>query len=251
MANITHSWIYPQLIAHRGAGKHAPENTLAAIRFGASNGFSMMEFDVKLSQDGVAILLHDDDLARTSNHHGPASDYTLAQLSHWDFGSWHSSAYAGEPIATLQSIAYYTIANQIHSNIEIKPSPGDETRTGERIAKLAEQLWQAAALPPLLSSFSEASLDAARHAAPHIPRALLLEAELPADWQERLERLACSGLNMNTDYLTAEQAKAIKQAGYTLCVWTVNDAKRVRELFDWGCDAIITDRVTTIRPDSI
>lgn len=250
MANFTHNWNYPQLIAHRGAGKLAPENTLSAIRLGAANGFSMMEFDVKLSQDGVPILLHDDDVDRTSNHQGPASDYTYAQLAELDFGAWHSSAYAGEPIASLYSIAHYTIANQIHSNIEIKPSAGREAETGQRIALLAQQLWQAAALPPLLSSFSESSLAAAKQAAPDMPRALLIEAELPSNWQDKLEELGCIGLNVNTRYLTQAQARAIKLAGYTLCVWTVNEAERVRELLDWGCDAIITDRITTIRPDS-
>lgn len=250
MGNITHNWNYPQLIAHRGAGKLAPENTLAAIRLGAANGFNMMEFDVKLSQDGIPILLHDDDLDRTSNQQGPVTQYTYAQLAAFDFGAWHSSAYAGEPIASLYSIAHYTIANQIHSNIEIKPSTGLEAETGHRIAELAQELWQAAALPPLLSSFSEVSLAAAQQAAPDIPRALLIEAELPANWQEKLEALGCIGLNMNTQYLTQSQAQAIKLAGYTLCVWTVNEAERVRELLEWGCDAIITDRITTIRPDS-
>src|SRR3546814_8170638 len=60
MPNTAHAWPYPEFIAHRGAGRYAPENTLAAMRLGAQHGFRMMEYDVKLSRDGVPILLHDD-----------------------------------------------------------------------------------------------------------------------------------------------------------------------------------------------
>src|SRR3546814_3373482 len=73
-------WPYPALIAHRGAGRQAPENTLAAMRMGAAHGFMMMEYDVKLSRDGIALLLHDDTLDRTSNATGNAADKSWAEL---------------------------------------------------------------------------------------------------------------------------------------------------------------------------
>src|SRR5699024_280163 len=59
-------WAYPRMIAHRGAGLHAPENTLAAMRYGAHHGYQMFEYDVKLSRDDVPVLVHDDTLDRTS-----------------------------------------------------------------------------------------------------------------------------------------------------------------------------------------
>ncbi|ATH99845.1 glycerophosphodiester phosphodiesterase [Alcaligenes faecalis] len=248
---MNHHWPYPALIAHRGAGKIAPENTLAAMRVGAQNGFRMMEYDVKLSRDAVPVLLHDDDLDRTSNGQGRASRLTLAELSALDFGAWHSSAYAGEPIPTLSSIAAFTLANQVHSNIEIKPTTGDEAETGRQVALAAQALWAQASLPPLLSSFSEAALEAAQHAVPTLPRALLIEEEVPADWPERLERLGCMGLNLNDRFVTQALVQEIRQKGYTVAVWTVNDAERVRELLDWGCNGIFTDKVTTIRPDTL
>ncbi|EJC65492.1 cytoplasmic glycerophosphodiester phosphodiesterase [Alcaligenes faecalis subsp. faecalis NCIB 8687] len=248
---MNHHWPYPALIAHRGAGKIAPENTLAAIRVGTQNGFRMMEYDVKLSRDGVPVLLHDDTLERTSNGQGLASRLTLAELSALDFGAWHSSAYAGEPIPTLGSIAAFTLANQVHSNIEIKPTTGHEVETGRQVALAAQALWAQASLPPLLSSFSEVALEAAQQAAPTLPRALLIEEEVPADWPERLERLGCMGLNLNDRFVSQALVQAIRSKGYTVAVWTVNDAERVRELLDWGCNAIFTDKVTTIRPDTL
>lgn len=242
------SWPYPRLVAHRGAGRQAPENTLAAIRLGARRGFRMMEYDVKLTQDGIAVLLHDDTIDRTSSATGRAGDKTLAELARIDFGAWHSPDYAGEAIPTLHSIAAYTLANDIRSNIEIKPTTGLDEETGRQVARLAQTLWADAEVPPLLSSFSEAALEAARQEAPALPRALLIEDEVPADWGERLERLQCTGINLNTRHVTRALVDAIRAAGYTVAVWTVNDEDRARDLLDWGCHAIITDEIDTLSP---
>src|SRR3546814_12614827 len=85
MPNTAHAWPYPEFIAHRGAGRYAPENTLAAMRLGAQHGFRMMEYDVKLSRDGVPILMHDDTVQRTSGGVGNAADKPLAELAEIDF----------------------------------------------------------------------------------------------------------------------------------------------------------------------
>lgn len=249
MSTTCANWPYPRLIAHRGAGRQAPENTLASMRLGASKGFLMMEYDVKLSKDSVAILLHDDTLDRTSNATGIAGEQTYAQLAGVDAGAWHSLPYAGEPLPSLDAIAAFTIANQIHSNIEIKPTTGREAETGRIVALKAQALWREASLPPLLSSFSEEALEAACAAAPALPRALLLEKEVPADWQQRLERLQCVGANLNNKYTNRAIVQAIRDAGYTVAIWTVNDVARARELLDWGCNAIVTDEVVAMSPD--
>ena len=70
------NWPYPRWIAHRGAGKLAPENTLAAFKLGASHGYRMFECDVKLSSDGVPFLLHDSTLERTTSGKGMAGEQT-------------------------------------------------------------------------------------------------------------------------------------------------------------------------------
>lgn len=244
------NWPYPKLIAHRGAGRHAPENTLSSIRLGAQHGFLMMEYDVKLSQDGIAILLHDDTVDRTSNGSGSAATKTFNELALLDVGAWHSKPYAGESMPTLQSIAAYTLANGIRSNIEIKPCTGYEAETGKQVARLAQTLWAGADVPPLLSSFSEIALEAAMKEAPDLPRALLIEDEVPADWLSRVQRLKCVGLNLNHKHTTLPLVQAIQDAGYTLAIWTVNDPARVKELLDWGCNGVVTDEVTTILPSA-
>ena len=70
------NWPYPRIVAHRGGGKLAPENTLAAIDVGAKYGHKMIEFDAKLSKDGEIFLLHDDNLERTSNGWGELAGFT-------------------------------------------------------------------------------------------------------------------------------------------------------------------------------
>ena len=73
-------WPYPAQVAHRGAGKLAPENTLAAIRHGASLGYRMFEFDVKLSGDGVLVLMHDALVDRTTNGTGRVASLGYSEL---------------------------------------------------------------------------------------------------------------------------------------------------------------------------
>ena len=100
---------WPLWIAHRGAGKLAPENTLAAFRLGAGFGFRAFECDVKLSRDGEAFLLHDDTLDRTTSGHGSPAGVDWAELARLDAGGWHSAAFAGEPIPRLATIARFCI----------------------------------------------------------------------------------------------------------------------------------------------
>ena len=141
MNNALKDWPYPRWIAHRGAGKLAPENTLAAFRLGSTYGYRMFECDAKLSADGVAFLLHDDTLERTSNGQGIAGEQNWAALSQIDAGSWHSPGHAGEPLPTLERIARFCLANQHWLNIEIKPTKGSEKTTGLAVAELAQRLW--------------------------------------------------------------------------------------------------------------
>jgi len=244
--NARFMWPYPRIIAHRGAGRLAPENTLAAMRLAQRHGLTMVEYDVALSRDEMPIVLHDQNIQRTSNGQGNADELNFSELSRFDFGSWHSSAYAGEPLATLYSIAAFTLANDMHSNIEIKPQPGREALTGGLVADLASILWKDASVPPLLSSFSETALQAARDAAPELPRALLLEGRPGTDWLERLKRLDCMALHLAQAHMSHDLINAVHGKGYKIAAWTVNDSSRAQRLLQWSCDAVFTDAIDTL-----
>ncbi|MCG7366638.1 glycerophosphodiester phosphodiesterase [Pantoea sp. ACRSH] len=243
----THSWPYPHIVAHRGGGKLAPENTLAAIDVGAEWGHTMIEFDAKLSQDRQIFLLHDDTLDRTSNGWGVAGEQPWSKLVQLDAGSWFSKAFDGEPLALLSDVAARCRQHRMMANIEIKPTTGSEAETGRAIADAAKTLWQGMTAP-LLSSFSYEALEAARQAQPDLPRGLLLD-EWDEAWQAKTAALDCVSIHLNHKLLDAGRVAVLKAAGLHILVYTVNDADRARTLLKWGVDAICTDRIDIIGPD--
>jgi glycerophosphoryl diester phosphodiesterase len=241
------SWPYPLWIAHRGAGKLAPENTLAAFRLGAAHGYRAFECDVKLSADGVPFLLHDATLERTSSGAGTAALLGWHELSRLDAGGWHSRGFAGEPLPTLDGIAAYCIRNGFALNIEIKPTPGAEAETGRVVAAAAAHLWSGQAVPPLLSSFRPDALQAARDAAPALPRALLLDT-LRDGWFDELRALDCVAAVTNHKIMDAALIAQLHGAGLRALVYTVNDAADAQRLAALGIDGLITDAVDRFSP---
>ena len=242
-----HDWPYPRWIAHRGAGKLAPENTLAAFQRGASHGYRMFECDVKLSHDGVPFLLHDDTLERTTDGQGMAGQQPWRVLQQRDAGRWHSAAYAGEPLPSLDTIAAYCIANRFDLNIEIKPSSGLEAHTGSVVAQHAARLWHNESRKPLLTSFKPDALQAALDAAPDLPRGLLLH-ELWTGWLETALRLGCVAVVCHHKLWDSSSVTQAKSAGLRTLSYTVNDVAEAQRLLALGTDSIITDAVEEFKP---
>jgi glycerophosphoryl diester phosphodiesterase len=256
------AWPYPRWVAHRGAGKLAPENTLAAFRLGASHGYRMFECDVKLSADGLPFLMHDAELARTTNAAarlgagsagvsdiGGAHRWSL--LSQLDAGSWHSRAYVGEPLPTFEAIARFCIANGYFLNIEIKPTPGTEHHTGEVVAAHAAQLWRGEAVPPLLTSFDIPALEGALATQPELPRGLLidgLEGQPWSLWLGKASALQCQAIVCKHTLWNADTVAQAKAQGFRTLSYTVNDAAEAQRLMALGTDAVITDRVDFFSP---
>ena len=242
------AWPYPYWIAHRGAGKLAPENTLAAFRLGADHGWRMFECDAKLSADGVPFLLHDSTLPRTTSGADlVAGDLPWSALARLDAGSWHSRSYAGEPVPTLENVARFCLRNGYLLNIEIKPTPGHERATGEAVAVLAAELWKDQPVPPLLTSFKPAALEGARATAAHLPRGLLLE-NLRGGWLDQARSLGCVAVvNKHTEW-TAAAVHQTQLSGLKALAYTVNEAEAAARLGGFGVDGIITDRIDLFAP---
>jgi glycerophosphoryl diester phosphodiesterase len=240
-------WPYPLWIAHRGAGRLAPENTLAAFRLGAQYGYRGFECDVKLSADGVPFLLHDTTLERTSNGQGVAGDLPWSALSQCDAGAWHSRTYAGEPLPTLAALAAFVIRNGYRLDLEIKPTPGQEAATGAAVAQAVRRLWQGEAVPPLLSSFRPESLAAAQRAAPELPRALLLDTSWPG-WEDLARPLQLVAVITNHQIMDAHLRERLRAAGWRALCYTVNEAADAERLMALGIDGLITDAVDRFAP---
>ena len=257
------AWTGPRWIAHRGAGKLAPENTLAAFRLGASLGWRAYECDVKLSADGQPFLMHDATLARTvtaascaTTGYGPdtvAGSLPWATLSRLDAGGWLDRRFAGEPPPTLEAIAAWCLANGHALNLEIKPTPGENARTGQVVAETVRRLWFDAVSAgrtawPLLSSFQPETLARARSVAPELPRALLLDT-LWDDCLDVAARLECGAVVLNHRLIPdAAFVHDLIARGLQVLSYTVNDPERAAELLDWGLCGVITDAVDRLVP---
>lgn len=230
----------PRIICHRGARGYAPENTIAAMRKAAEMGGRWVEFDAKLSRDGHVILLHDDDVKRTTNGKGTAAGMDLAALRRLDAGGWFDPAFAGESIPTLSATIEALAELGLGANVEIKPCPDREAETGRIVCELLLGEWPASLPAPLISSFSETALAAAQETAPDLARALLL-SRVPADWLDRARRYGCVAIHVDHKRLDAGLVADMHGAGLAARAYTVNERERAEALFGWGVDGVFTD----------
>lgn len=235
----------PGVIGHRGAAAYAPENTLEGIREAARRGARWVEFDAKLTGDGVVILMHDDSLDRTTNGHGPVASTSFADIGRLDAGAWFGEAWRGTRVPRLADALALLVELDMQANIEIKPCPGREVETAQAVVEVVRRSWPAGRPQPLLSSFRHVSLSTARAAAPDAPLGLLIW-EFAPDWAAVAAALDCVSIHCADQHLTEPWADAIGKAGFALAVYTVNDARRALELKSWGVQCLITDRPDTI-----
>ncbi|MEH6629564.1 MAG: glycerophosphodiester phosphodiesterase family protein [Halopseudomonas aestusnigri] len=240
MANATPKVILPRVQAHRGAKGVRPENTMASLREALAQGVSWTEFDVKLSKDGIPVLYHDQDLKRTSGLEGLVKDYTFAELQDFEAGAWFDEAYKGEKIPSLEGVLKFHIDNGLHANIELKPSDGEEKETTKAVVDLLDRIWPNHLPKPLISSFKREALEVALDIAPDYPRGLLIYDDL-SDWQAHAKHLNCSTIHLWHKMFTPELISEIKQLGYGIATYTVNEVDRAKELVAMGVDSIITD----------
>jgi glycerophosphoryl diester phosphodiesterase len=256
---MTARWPFARVLAHRGGGTLAPENTIAAIKVGIEHGYRAIEFDAMLAADEVPVLMHDPTLERTGLTAMAVSEASASDLARIDVGRWHSPQFTGETVPTLQQTLRFCREHGVWPNVEIKSAKGLEALTGEAVARVTLDVYTDVILPggdraagadarvPLFSSFASEALAAARAVAPDVPRGWLVQ-RVPANWRDQLQRLGCVALHTDHRYLTAELAREIRESAW-LFVYTVNTVERARVLFDWGVDALCTDRIDLIPPD--
>jgi len=228
----------PAVVAHRGASGECPENTLAAFRRAIELGADFFETDVRLSRDGVAVLMHDGTLDRTTDGAGPIADLTLEEIKRLDAGSWKAGEFAGERVPTLAQ-ALELAAGRIRVCIEIKdPAAVEHVIEAVRAAKMDDQV--------IVLCFDDAVLARTRGLAPQIPRLLLVGMQGPGDppTEEIIRRCrAVEAAVMGVSHKGASRdlVEAAHAAGIRVLFWTVNDPERMGELIALGADAIGSD----------
>lgn len=237
----TNLWTASQhlVIAHRGACRRAPENTLAAFRLAAELGADAIELDAKLTADGHVIVMHDQTLDRTTQGHGLVAHHTLAQIKALEAGAHFSVEFAGEPVPTLAQVLQ-AVGNRLLINVEL----GNYATPLDRLAEAVVDVVRAHAMQPrvLLSSFNPIALHRARRADPSIPVGLLLMPR-EATWQRLLFYLLSPKdfLHLHDRLITPGRVARESRAGRPVIAWTVNDAGRMEALLRMNVHGLITD----------
>jgi glycerophosphoryl diester phosphodiesterase len=238
------------VIAHRGASAHAPENTLAAVDLAADLQAHLVEVDVQLTKDGHPVVIHDTTLRRTTDvrsrfpGRGPCSvaDLTLAEIRALDAGSWFDARYAGAQVPTLQEVLD-TLRGRAGLLLEVK-APNLYPGIAEAVATVLDgEGWL--------------------RAGPQAPR--LVVQSFDWDFMRRFTQLApgvCAGLlggpparhrftepptwasqrNRNHRRVTGRFVDMVHRHGMVTWPYTVDDPNRMRALIDLGVDGIITNR---------
>ena len=230
----------PRIIAHRGSPRNAPENTLASFRAAAAEGATWVEFDAALTADGRPVIFHDDALDRTTDGAGLLNDTSFDVLQGLDAGGWFARKFAGEMVPTLEEGLELFAELGLSFNMEIKPAAGREVETAQAALAVARQCWPTDRPTPLISSFSRVAVATAREDQPGWPRGMLFD-RLPEDWRAVAGQLEAFNLGLNQRYLRESDVAAIREAGYRLAVYTVNDPAQAEQFFAWGVNAIFTD----------
>jgi glycerophosphoryl diester phosphodiesterase len=238
------------VFAHRGGRALGPENTLATLDLGLAAGADGLEFDVRISRDGIPVLHHDPDLDRCTDAHGPIEAHTAAELAGVDAAYWYDEAHGfpyrglGVGVPTLaQALARYTGIPLI---IEIKAGTADAARL------VVEAIHRADAIGRVcIGSFSLVALETVRALERGIPTSAAREE---GQWSLYRSWVGLPlGATPYCGFQVPERAGRLKvvsrrfiraahHAGLPVQVWTVNEEPDMWRLLEWGVDALISDR---------
>ncbi|MEW6567397.1 MAG: glycerophosphodiester phosphodiesterase family protein [Chloroflexota bacterium] len=235
----------PLVIAHRGASRRAPENTLAAFRLAADLGADATELDVKLTADGQVVVMHDQTLDRTTDGSGRVADHTLADIKALEAGAHFSPQFAGEPVPTLEEV-FQAIGSRLLVNVELGNYATPRDRLPEATVEVVRRCGMHERV--VLSSFNPVALRRARAADPAIAVGLLLMPRQPA-WQRLLFYWLAPKdfLHLNEALISPRAVSGQARAGRPVIAWTVNDPKRIEELLRIGVHGVISDEPDVAR----
>ena len=221
------------VVAHRGASRAAPENTLSAMRKAVEYGADYAECDVFQTKDGEIVLFHDEEMERTTGKGGMIWDYTLAELKELEVGSWFKEEFRGEPIPTLQEVIR-AVKGKIKLNIEVKVS-GKDPEIAQKVVDIirTENIGEEC----MVTSFEKPVIEKIKEIAPDLITGFIFDEEHPPDIFDGNWDYVCSKRNI-VDETFVQKAK---QNGKKIFVWTVNYPAEMKKLIALGVDGIITD----------
>lgn len=215
-------------IGHRGAPRRYLENTTPSFREALKLGADAIELDVHVTSDGLPVVHHDPVLSArvtpTSLVRKGIDKLDRSEVASVDLG-------AGSRIPSLAEVLEVMRGRKAY--VEVKA--GD-------IQSVADVI-DASHTTCALHSFDHEAIVTARRLAPHIPRGVLFDEwpDVPAAIVERTE---ARDVWPKDSLVTPARINALHAMGCRVIVWTVNDARRIRELSEWGVDGICSDDLT-------
>jgi glycerophosphoryl diester phosphodiesterase len=234
----------PTIFAHRGASRHAPENTLAAFEVAVQQGADGIELDAKLTADGQVVVIHDQSLERTTATAGKVKEMTLSQIKALDAGSHFDCAFRGEPIPTLEEVLV-NFGRLTYINIELTNYTSILDDLPEKVAGLVKKYGLEKRV--LFSSFNPLALIRVRRQLPQCPMGLLaFPGKMGILARSRLGwLLSYQALHPELGDATPSLVEKTHRRGARVHVYTVNQVQDMRRLFDLKVDGIFTDDPVT------
>ena len=238
----------PHIIAHRGISAKAPENTLAAFRPAIEHpGISMIELDVRISSDGIPVVMHDRTLQRTSTGNGAVRNYSAEELKAFDAGSWFHRSFASEHIPILGEVLEL-VRDKCWVNIELK---GDLfLRAREMFVRKVINVVKEFGMEDqvLYSSFAHELLATVRHLEPAVPTGLIynIYRDFGRSPSKLAHRVGASVFVCARRELRKSMIRDARQHSLALYVYTLNSIQDAQKMQELGIDGIISDNADDI-----
>jgi glycerophosphoryl diester phosphodiesterase len=225
------------IVAHRGASRYAPENTLAAFRLALDQGVRAVECDVRLTKDDHLVVIHDATVDRTTDGSGLVSALSLDTVRGMDAGRWFGAEFAGERVPLLEEVLRL-VRGRALIQVEIKNDPipcaGIEARVvGALVGCGIED-------DALVISFDHQSVRAVRGLRPDITTGILYAARL-VDPVAAAHGAGATALCLDWAYLDRELVAQARGARLGVCVWTVDHEAAFRRCQELGVDAVASN----------
>ena len=239
----------PLIVAHRGASRDAPENTIPAFQLAWEQGADAIEGDFHLSKDGEIVCFHDADTKRVAGTQLVVRQSTLAELKQLDVGATHGVAFNGTRIPTIAEV-FATIPQGKKIFIEVKCG-------AEIIPTLLNEIDQSGLTQEqiVVISFNKQVIQQLKIKAPQYKASWLCSFNKQETGEitpalatvlKTLKQIQADGLSSNTA-LPASVIEAVSQQGYEWHVWTINDLNTARRMQALGVLSITTDVPGTMR----
>lgn len=224
--------------AHRGYSAKAPENSMAAFQMAVDAGAEGIETDLQLSQDGVLVLSHDDELGRCINGSGSIGQYTWADLKKLDCGSFFSERFSGETLPRLEDLLDLLKPTGLKLNLEIKTGAPFVPGMEEILLGILEQYSMKDRC--ILSSFNHYSLERLRELDKDISLGVLSGSLLLRPWKY-VKELKAQAYHPHYRALLPDHCKKLQEQGIQINTYTVDGEENLKRLLSMKPDNIISN----------